>query len=127
MDDWQPPEIQHCVPTRWQWLVLSPDNFTLGNHTDIGAYTVINAKQGVVIEDDAQIGPGCKILSISTIDGKQGPVRICRNARVGANSVIMPGVTVGENAIVGACSFVSTNIPAGEVWFGQPAKFRRKV
>jgi len=127
---WEDPVIPNDVSvwiSPWNWKVVRPDNFILGRQTDIGSYTVILAQQGVTIEDKAQVGPGVKILSISTIDGKQGKVTIKRNARVGANSVVMPGVTIGENAVVGALTFVNRDIPDNEVWYGIPARYRRDV
>ena len=119
---WRTPKIEHGVMTEWNWLVLHPQNLTIGKRVDIGALTFINAKQGVTLHDDVQIGPHCSIMSVSTIDGKQGEIIIEKNARVGANSVIMPGTTIRENAIVGACSFVNCDIPANETWFGTPAR-----
>ena len=68
-----------------------------------------------------QIGGGVKIYSRSTIDDKEGRIVIHKNAKIGANSVIMPGVRIGEGAVVGAMSFVNCDIPAGETWFGVPA------
>ena len=52
-------------------------------------------------------------------------VVIKKNAKIGAHSVIMPGVTIGENAIVGACSFVTEDIPDSAVYGGVPAKLLR--
>lgn len=46
-----------------------------------------------------------------------------RNGKVGSNAVIMPGVTIGTNSIVGANSLISKHVPANEVWFGTPARF----
>jgi acetyltransferase-like isoleucine patch superfamily enzyme len=108
--------------TEWNWLVLHPENLTMGERVDIGAFTMINAMYGVTLGSHVQIGPHCSIMSVSTIDGKQGEIIIEKNARVGANSVIMPGATIRENAIVGACSFVNCDIPANETWFGTPAR-----
>lgn len=119
---WRTPTIEHGRMTEWNWVVLYPQHFSLGERVDIGAFTMINAKQGVTLHDDVQIGPHCSIMSVSTIDGKQGEIIMGKNARVGANSVIMPGITIGENAVVGACSFVNCDIPANETWFGTPAK-----
>ena len=119
---WQQPEIKHGVPTKWLWTIWHPENFTLGKNTDIGAGTHIFCQCGVEIQDDVQIGGGCFIYSKSTIDNKQGKVTIKKGARVGACSVLMPGITIGENATVGACSFVIRSIPDGEIWFGTPAK-----
>lgn len=90
--------------------------------TDIGAFTYINAKNGVVIEDAVQIGSHCSIYSVSTIDHKAGTITLKKNCKIGSHSVIMPGVTVGENSIVGAFSFVVEDIPANVVAFGIPAR-----
>jgi len=124
---WSAPKFSDTGMTKWNWMCTAPKHLTLGRRTDIGAFTYIQAAQGVTIEDDVQIGGGCLIYSVSSIDGKQGPVRICKNARIGANSVVMPGVTVGENAIVGACSFVNRDIPANQVWVGAPARPLRYI
>lgn len=119
---WVLPDIEDGKPTRWHWVVQNTDNFTLGKYTDIGAFTYINAKYDVVISDNVQIGSHCSIYSISTIDNKTGPVLIKENAKVGSHTVIMPGVTIGENTIVGAHSFVNRDLPANVVAVGCPAK-----
>ncbi len=63
--------------------------------------------------------------SVSTIDGKQGPVVLKKNCRIGSHSTIMPGVTVGENPIVGTHSFVNRNVGDGKVVVGVPAGGKR--
>jgi len=123
---WERPAIEDGRPTRYNWIVQHTDGFRMGDRTDIGAFTYINAKCGVTIEDRVQIGSHCSVYSVSTIDGKQGPVVLKKNCRIGAHSVIMPGVTVGENAVVGAMSFVNSDIPAGCVAFGVPARVAKK-
>ncbi|MRS01696.1 acyltransferase [bacterium] len=120
--NWQYPEIEEGKPTKFNWVVQNVAGLKLGYETDIGAFSYINARYGVVIEDLVQIGSHCSIYSISTIDGKQGPVVLKRNCRIGSHSVVMPGVTVGENAVVGAFSFVTEDIPSGETWAGVPAR-----
>ena len=120
--DWQYPDIEEGKPTKYNWVVQCKDGLRLGYKTDIGAFTYINAKHGVVIEDFVQIGSHCSIYSLSTIDSKEGEVRLKKNCRVGSHSVVMPGITIGENAIVGAFSFVNTDIPDNAVAFGVPAK-----
>jgi acetyltransferase-like isoleucine patch superfamily enzyme len=124
-DAWKPPAIEHGKLTEWNWMVQHPERLRLGRHTDIGAFTYINALSGVVIEDQVQIGSHCSIYSVSTIDGKQAPVTLKRNCRVGSHSTIMPGVTIGENAVVGAHSFVNADVPANAVAFGCPARVAR--
>lgn len=120
--DWQPPQIEEGKPTKYNWVVQHKDNLELGYKTDIGAFTYINAKNGVAIEDYVQIGSHCSIYSVSTIDGKEGEVVLRKNCKIGSHSVVMPGVTVGENAVVGAMSFVNCDIPDNCVAVGVPAK-----
>jgi acetyltransferase-like isoleucine patch superfamily enzyme len=108
-------------------VVQHKDNFKLGYRTDIGAFTYINAKFGVTIEDDVQIGSHCSIYSISTIDGKEGKVVLKKNCKIGSHSVVMPGVTVGENAVIGAMSFVNRDIPDNCVAVGVPAKVIKNI
>jgi acetyltransferase-like isoleucine patch superfamily enzyme len=123
-EHWTRPVIEHGKLTAWNWVVQHPEGLTLGQRTDIGAFTYINARHGVVVEDDVQIGSHCSIYSISTIDGKEAPVVLKKNCRIGAHSTVMPGVTIGENATVGAHSFVNRDVPANTVAFGCPARVR---
>lgn len=125
--DWQPPQIEEGKPTKWNWVVQGVDGLVLGRKTDIGAFTYINARHGVELGDDVQIGSHCSIYSISTIDGKTGKVTIGKNARIGSHSIVMPGVTIGENSIIGAFSFVNKDIPANVVALGQPAKVVKQL
>jgi acetyltransferase-like isoleucine patch superfamily enzyme len=121
-ENWTPPEIADGELTKYNWLVQNKKELKLGYKTDIGAFTYINAKAGVVIEDFVQIGSHCSIYSISTIDEKIGEVVLRTNCRIGSHSVIMPGVTIGENAVIGAHSFVNQDIPANCTAVGVPAK-----
>jgi len=125
--NWTYPEIKEGKLTKYNWMVQHKENLELGYKTDIGAFTYINAKNGVVIEDYVQIGSHCSLYTISTIDEKEGPIVLKRNCRIGSHSVIMPGVTVGENAIVGAFSFVNKDIPPNTLAYGIPAKPVRKL
>ncbi|MDD1668760.1 MAG: acyltransferase [Methanomicrobiales archaeon] len=125
--NWEPPEIPEGEPTRYHWLVRHVKNLKLGKYTDIGAFSYINAMNGVTIGDFVQIGSHCSIYSISTIDNRSGPVVLGRNCRIGTHSTVMPGVTVGENAIIGAHSLVKEDIPANTVAFGVPARVRRSL
>lgn len=124
--NWQYPEIEDGKPTKYNWVVQNKDNLRLGYKTDIGAFTYINAKHGVTIEDQVQVGSHCAVYSISTIDNKTGPVLLKKNCRIGSHSTIMPGVTVGENAVVGAHSFVNKDVPDNAVVVGVPAKILKR-
>ncbi len=102
------------------------ENLELAPNTDIGAFTYINAKHGVRIERGVEIGSHCSIYSWSTIDDKKGKVVIEEGAKIGSHSLVMPGVTIGRNSVVGAFSFVTHDIPASVVAYGVPAKVINK-
>ena len=122
--------------------VLIRENTEIGDNVLIGTNSVVdgNCKIGnnviaqtnvyitayTIIEDDVFMGP----CSVTTNDkymryGKEvvlkGPT-IKRGARVGANSTILPGLEIGENAIIGAGSVVTRDVKSGEVVVGIPAK-----
>lgn len=124
---WQFPMIKEGKVTKYNWLVQNIKGFKLGELTDIGAFTYINAKYGVILEDHVQIGSHCSIYSVSTIDKKKGRVLLKRNASLGSHSIVMPGVTIGRNSIVGAASFVNKNIPDNCVAYGVPAKIVKRL
>jgi acetyltransferase-like isoleucine patch superfamily enzyme len=124
---WEAPRFDAKGLTQWYWRVLHSENFKLGENVQIGSFTAIDAMNGVEIENDVKVGFGCVILSYSSIDQRKGKVLLKRNCRIGSNSVIMPGVTVGENAVVGANSFVNRDVPSNEVWVGNPAGHLRKT
>ncbi|CAA6804609.1 MAG: O-acetyltransferase [uncultured Sulfurovum sp.] len=126
-NEWKFPKIEEGIMTKYHWIVQNVDGFNLGYKTDIGAFSYINAKYTVVIEDYVQLGSHCSVYSLSTIDNKQGKVHLKKNCKIGTHSTIMPNVTIGENSIIGAHSLVLEDIPANVMAFGVPAKVIRKI
>ena len=118
---WRRPIIKHGKFTKYNYIVQYPEGLKLGRNFDIGTFTYINARYGVTISNSVQIGSHCSIYSHSTIDDKKGKIVLEKNCRIGTHSTVMPNVTVGENSIVAAYSFVNKNIPKNEVWGGIPA------
>lgn len=125
--NWKKPRIEEGKLTKYNWMVQNKKNLKLGYKTDIGAFTYINAKNGVIIEDYVQISSHCSIYSISTIDNKKEKVILKKNCRIGSHSLIMPGVVVGENSIIGAFSFINKNIPKNTLAYGIPVKIIKKL
>lgn len=106
-----------------------------GHHIQIGTGVFINANVtmvdlgGITIEDSALIGPGTSLITVNhQIDPKHrrelniSPIHVKRNAWVGANVTVLPGVTIGANAVVGAGAVVTQDVPANTVVVGVPAK-----
>lgn len=124
---WKYPKIEEGKLTKYCWLVQHKNNLKLGYKTDIGAFTYINAKNGVVIEDYVQIGSHCSLYSVSTIDNKEGKIVLEKNCKIGSHSLVMPGVTVGENSTIGAYSFINRDIPKNTLAYGIPVKLLKKV
>jgi acetyltransferase-like isoleucine patch superfamily enzyme len=124
---WEYPEIEEGKLTKYNWMVQNKDGLNLGYKTDIGAFTYINAKNEVIIEDFVQVGSHCSLYSVSTIDNKGGKIVLKKNCKIGSHSVVMPGVTIGENSIIGAYTFVNKDIPANVIAVGVPVKVIKKI
>ena len=125
--NWKKPVIEHGKMTKYNYVVQYPENLKLGIDIDIGEFSYMNCKYGVEIENDVQIGSHCAIYSDSTIDKKHGSVLLKKNCKIGTHSTIMPNITIGENSIIAAYSFVTENVPDNELWFGIPAKLKNKL
>ena len=108
-------------------------NATVGKRCKISSHTFIC--EGVTIEDNVFIGHGVVFINdlyprATAADGalqtekdwKVEPTLIRRGASIGSNATILARVTVGENAIVGAGSVVTRNVPANTTVAGNPAK-----
>ena len=125
--NWKKPIIKHGQMTKHNFIVQYPENLKLGKFVDIGEFTYINCNYGVEIQDDVQIGSHCSIYSHSTIDEKHGSVVLNQNCKIGTHSTVMPNITIGENSIVAAYSFVTKNVPKNQIWGGIPAKLLKKI
>ncbi len=126
-EKWKKPIIKHGKMTSYNYIVQYPKKLKTGKNFDIGTFTYINCHFGVSIEDYVQIGSHCALYSHSTIDDKKGPIVLKKNCKIGTHSTIMPNVTIGENSIVAAYSFVTRNIPKNQIWEGIPASFKEKL
>lgn len=87
---------------------------------------------GVTLEDNVFIGPNVTFTNDLFPRSKQYPSEFSRTlirqgASIGANATIIAGNTIGENALIGAGSVVTKDVPANEIWAGNPAKFLRKI
>jgi acetyltransferase-like isoleucine patch superfamily enzyme len=85
-----------------------------------------------VLEDGCWLGPrvvvtNARYPAAPRIKAGLDGVRICRHARLGANVTLLPGVTIGEGALVGAGAVVTKDVPPGQVFVGNPARFLRNV
>jgi len=123
--NWQRPKFDQNCLTRWHWMCQYHHNLKLAKNTDIGAFTYINAKYQVIIEEDVQIGSHCSIYSENTIDQTKGRIHIKKGAKIGSHTVIFPGVIIGENSVVGAFSLVKADIPDNTLAYGIPCKARK--
>lgn len=106
----------------------------LGHGVFLNSGVMITDLGGIILEDNVLIGPGASLLSVNhPLDPAHrhevlaDPIRIQKNAWVGANATILAGVTVGENAVVAAGAVVTKDVPAATVVAGVPAKVIKKI
>ena len=92
--EWKAPAMFNMKGSLWEteygWRVSHPNNLELGKYTDVGTYTYINALNGVIIEENVQIGAHCSIYSEDTERGISGKIVIKKGVKIGANTVILP-------------------------------------
>ena len=90
----------------------------------------------IEIEDNVMIGGSCKIwdTDFHSLNSNErmdeydthinsAPIHIKKGAFIGANTIILKGVTIGEKSIIGAGSVVTKDIPDGQIWAGNPARY----
>jgi UDP-2-acetamido-3-amino-2,3-dideoxy-glucuronate N-acetyltransferase len=97
----------------------------LGNNVTMGSRCTLSA--GTVIEDNVVMKYSFVVTDTPDLNknNEKQTGYIKAGAKFGASVVIMPNVTIGRNAEIGACSQVRKSVPDDEVWFGIPAKFYR--
>lgn len=111
----------------------------IGRGSGLSNCTIVS-RESVTIGEDVRIGGSCRIYdtdfhSVTFEDRIENgdrhviskPVTIKDGAFIGAFSIILKGVTVGSHSVVGAGSVVTKDIPDGEIWAGNPARFIKKV
>lgn len=120
------------VAARWapsfrlKSFLLRRTGAKIGKFVSFGFETTIDIifPQDITVEDEAVIGYNTTILCHGYLrhEYQRGPVTIKKDASIGAGCTILPGVTIGEGAVIGAMSLVNKDVPAGEFWAGVPAK-----
>ena len=103
----------------------------VGSNTWIGPFTVLDGSGTLVIGDHCSISAGVQIythdsvqwaLSGGQAEYEHAPVRIGNNCHIGAQSVVVKGVTIGDHCVIGALSFVNKDIPSHSIAVGTPAR-----
>lgn len=119
-----------------QCIIRCSHNLEMGNNVCINTFTHIFADGGVQIGDNTLISANCSIGSITHVSNSANrlknpliykPVIIGKNVWIGMGAVILPGVSIGDHAIVGAGAVVTKNVPPQTVVVGNPAKFLKTV
>lgn len=110
--------------------VLIENDVKIGNNVTIKPG--VQVWDGVTLEDNVFIGPNVTFTNDLMPRSKVYPETFAKTvvkkgASIGANATIIAGNTIGENALVGAGSVVTKDIPANEIWIGNPAKFYKKI
>lgn len=109
-------------------------NITLGKRVFINSGCKFQDQGGIVIGDDCLVGHNTVLATLNhDLDpSKRGdlhpaPITIGRNVWIGANVTVLPGVTVGDNAVLAAAAVVTKDVPENTVVVGSPARVIRTV
>jgi acetyltransferase-like isoleucine patch superfamily enzyme len=118
--------------------IRNPINLSISNNCNINRgcefFTAFeNYKNGSIeLEENVTLSPNVKIYAITQdphlkkFDTITKPVLIKKNAWICADVTILPGVTIGENAVIASKSIVNKSVNANEIWGGNPAKYIKK-
>ena len=111
---------------------VRPHMVKIGRNVVVMPGCLMMSAGGITINDGAQIAANVQLISNNhdlyerqVITCK--PVHIGKNAWIGAGATILPGVTVGDNAVIGAASVVTKDVPADTIVAGNPAKFIKRI
>lgn len=100
--------------------IYAANSIVIGNYCNFGGNVSIWDTDFHPIDFEAR-----RVHDTSQI--KTSPIYIGNDVFVGANTIILKGVSIGDKAVIGAGSVVAKNIPSGEIWAGNPAKFIKKL
>ena len=119
-------------------MVMAPiagaafDHIKIGNNVFINSNSLLMARGGITIEDDVMLAANVQLLSNNHDEYDRQvllckPIHIKKGAWIGAGASILPGVTIGEYAIVGAGAIVTKDVGDYEVAVGVPAQVVKKL
>jgi len=105
-----------------------PSGVQIGVHTVINRDVVLDGRQGLVIGDNVSISEGVAFFTLEhdpnspTFENRGAPIRIGDRAFVGARAMVLPGVTIGEGAVVAAEAVVTRDVEPYQIVAGVPAR-----
>ena len=109
-------------------------NIVLGRRVFINAGCTFQDQGGVTIGDDSLIGHNVVFATLNhdldparRADMHPAPIVVGRNVWIGSNATVLPGVSIGDNAVVAAAAVVTKDVPAGTVVVGSPARVVRSL
>lgn len=109
-------------------------NIRLGKQVFINSGCRFQDQGGITIDDGALIGHNAVLATLNHNPDPEkrnnllpAPIHICRNVWLGANVTVLPGVTIGENAIVAAGAVVTRDVEPNTIVAGVPAKFIKRI
>jgi len=105
-----------------QAAIICHLSIQIGNNVKIGGAARIYDTDFHSLDPELRLNPKTDFGN-----KRKQPVVIEDNVFVGAFSTILKGVTIGQNSIIGACSVVTKNVPANQIWAGNPAKFIKNI
>ena len=99
----------------------------IGNNVTFNQGVIITARAKVTIGDETLFGPMVRVMDsdghgIDGLEEKKAPIVIGRHVLIGAHAMILKGVTIGDNSIVGAGAVVTKNVEANTIVAGNPAR-----
>lgn len=139
MDSWL---LSPITPRKLRPAILRTIGCKVGKNVFVGDHVIVDSGHAdlITIDEHAHIAGGCRLLchqrdlsnyqvgdDYAKLGYKLKPIHLCKGSLIGMETFVMPGVTIGEGAIVGAGSLVTKDIPAWTIAAGRPAKVIKHI
>jgi putative colanic acid biosynthesis acetyltransferase WcaF len=103
------------------WNVTLHDRATLGDRTNLYSLGEIEICARAIVAQEAYLCAGTHDFSVPNLPLQVAKITVCEDAFIGARAFILPGVTIGSRAVVGACSVVTKDVEPSAIVAGNPA------
>lgn len=131
--------VGNCYVNGFNYQEKTGNKIVFGKNVVLSQGCIVHGHSGVTIGDNTIVGPCTTFVSGNHGDVTRStdyrfakiitttPIRIGSNVWIGTNVSVLPGVTIGDNSVIGAGSVVTRDVPANVIYAGNPAKELRKI
>lgn len=105
------------------WNLILKKNCSMGDRAHAYTLDIVEIEEDATVAQEVYLCTGTHKLDDPCLPLQTAPIKVGKDSFICARAFIMPGVEIGEGAVVGACAVISSHVPPWTVWAGNPARF----